>query len=49
MLLAKFDYTMEPAPSFPAINLQKPRRDMWHLKKHGLPTLYWNLMLKRKA
>lgn len=49
MLLAEFDYTMRPAPSFPVINLQKPRRDMWYLKKHGLPFMYWNLMLKGKA
>jgi len=49
MLLAEFDYTMQPTPSFPVINLQKPRRDMWYLKKHGLPAMYWNLMLKGKA
>lgn len=50
MLLAEFDYTMEPDPSFPKfINAQKPRRDMWYLKKHGLPFMYWNLMLKGKA
>ncbi|MGI9614275.1 MAG: FAD-dependent oxidoreductase [Acidimicrobiales bacterium] len=49
MLLAEFDYSLEPAPSFPVINLQKPRRDMWYLKKYGLPFLYWNLMLKGRA
>ncbi|MGB5756733.1 MAG: FAD/NAD(P)-binding oxidoreductase [Acidimicrobiales bacterium] len=49
MLLAEFDYTMRPAPSFPVIDLQKPRRDMWYLKKYGLPFLYWNLMLKGRA
>lgn len=49
MLLAEFDYSMKPAPSFPIVNLQKPRRDMWYLKKHGLPFMYWNLMLKGKA
>lgn len=49
MLLAEFDYTMEPTPSFPLIDLQKPRRDMWYLKKYGLPFLYWNLMLKGRA
>jgi sulfide:quinone oxidoreductase len=46
MLLAEFDYSMEPAPSIPIINTKKPRRDMWYLKKYGLPFLYWNLMLK---
>lgn len=49
MLLAEFDYSMEPKPSFPLIDTTKPRRDMWYLKKHGLPALYWNLMLKGRA
>ena len=49
MLLAEFDYSMEPKPSFPVIDTFKPRRDMWYLKKYGLPFLYWNLMLKGRA
>lgn len=50
MLLAEFDYTMEPAPSFPKfIDATKPRRDMWYLKKYGLPFMYWNAMLKGRA
>ncbi len=49
MLLAEFDYTMEPTPSIPLINTLKPRRDMWYLKKYGLPMLYWNGMLKGRA
>ena len=49
MLLAEFDYTMEPAPSFPFIDATRERRDMWYLKRHGLPFLYWNLMLKGRA
>ena len=49
MLLAEFDYTMEPKPSFPVIDTFKPRRDMWYLKKYGLPFLYWNLMLKGRV
>ena len=49
MLLAEFDYSMEPAPSIPVINTLKPRRDMWYLKKYGLPFLYWNLMLKGRV
>jgi sulfide:quinone oxidoreductase len=46
MLLAEFDYTMEPKPSIPVINTLKPRLDMWYLKKYGLPFLYWNGMMK---
>ena len=49
MLLAEFDYSMKPKPSIPLINTLKPRRDMWYLKKYGLPFLYWNLMLKGRA
>jgi sulfide:quinone oxidoreductase len=50
MLLAEFDYSMTPTPSFPGfINAQKPRRDMWYLKKYGLPYMYWNMMLKGRA
>lgn len=49
MLLAEFDYSMEPAPSIPFIDTTKPRRDMWFLKKYGLPFLYWNLMLRGRA
>ncbi len=49
MLLAEFDYSMEPTPSIPLINTQKPRRDMWLLKKYGLPFFYWNVMLKGRG
>jgi sulfide:quinone oxidoreductase len=49
MLLAEFDYTMEPTPSIPFINTKRTRRDMWYVKKYGLPFLYWNLMSKGLA
>jgi len=51
MLLAEFDYTMKPHPSFPPrlLDAQKERKDMWYLKRYGLPFLYWNLMLKGRA
>ncbi len=49
MLLAEFDYTMKPHPTIPLINTQKERYDMWLLKRHGLPFMYWNLMLKGRA
>jgi sulfide:quinone oxidoreductase len=49
MLLAEFDYTLQPRPSFPVIDTTRERRDMWLLKRHGLPALYWNLMLKGRA
>lgn len=46
MLLAEFDYSMQHTPSIPLIDTTRPRRDMWYLKRYGLPFLYWNLMLK---
>jgi sulfide:quinone oxidoreductase len=49
MLLAEFDYTMQPHPSFPIIDTTKERRDMWYLKRRGLPFMYWNLMLRGRA
>lgn len=49
MLLAEFDYELKPAPSFKFIDTTKERRDMWLLKRRGLPFMYWNLMLKGRA
>jgi sulfide:quinone oxidoreductase len=49
MLLAEFDYTMQPHPSFPVIDTTKERKDMWYLKRRGLPAMYWNLMLSGRA
>lgn len=49
MLLAEFDYTMTPTPSIPFIDTTRERRDMWYLKRYGLPFLYWNLMLTGRA
>ena len=49
MLLAEFDYDLQPAPSLPVIDTTKERRDMWVLKRFGLPALYWHGMLKARA
>jgi sulfide:quinone oxidoreductase len=49
MVLAEFDYTMQPTPSIPFIDTKKERYDMWLLKRYGLPFMYWNLMLKGRA
>jgi sulfide:quinone oxidoreductase len=46
MLLAEFDYDLKPTPSIPFIDTTKERRDMWLLKRYGLPALYWHGMLK---
>ena len=49
MLLAEFDYTMKPVPSIPLIDTTHERRDMWYLKRRGLPAMYWNLILTGRA
>lgn len=49
MLLAEFDYEMKHHKTVPLIDTVKERRDMWYLKRYGLPALYWNLMLKGLA
>ncbi|WBO62072.1 NAD(P)/FAD-dependent oxidoreductase [Streptomyces camelliae] len=49
MLLAEFDYTLRHRPTFPLIDTTRERRDMWYLKRYGLPFLYWNLMLRGRA
>lgn len=49
MLLAEFDYTLEPTPSIPLIDTTHERWDMWLLKRYALPFMYWNLILPGKA
>ncbi len=49
MLLAEFDYELKPKPSFPLLDTMRPRYDMWLLKRHGLPALYWHGMLRGLA
>lgn len=48
VILAEFDYSNKPTPTFP-IDSTKERYAMWVLKKYGLPYLYWNRMLQGKA
>jgi sulfide:quinone oxidoreductase len=49
MLLAEFDYTMQPHPTLPLIDTTHERRDMWFVKRYGLPLMYWNFMLRGRA
>lgn len=49
MLLAEFDYDLNITPSLPLLDPTTPHRGYWHLKKYGLPFMYWNLMLKGLA
>lgn len=46
MLLCEVDYTGKPSPRLPWIDTSRERYDLWLLKKHGLPWLYWNVLLR---
>lgn len=48
LMLAEFDYSNKPTMTFP-FDQTKPRTSMWILKKHLLPWLYWNKILKGTA
>ncbi|UKS57816.1 NAD(P)/FAD-dependent oxidoreductase (plasmid) [Exiguobacterium acetylicum] len=45
LVMAEFDYEKEPAESFP-IDQSEERLSMFLVKKHFLPVLYWDGMLK---
>ncbi|MEU3253517.1 FAD/NAD(P)-binding oxidoreductase [Streptomyces sp. NPDC006997] len=45
MLLAEFDYDLQPTPTFPLLDPFKERRTMWAFKRYGLPPIYWRGML----
>lgn len=44
-ILAEFDYNLKPLETFP-INQGNELRSMLLMKKHALPFIYWNIMLK---
>jgi len=44
-ILAEFDYNLKPLETFP-INQGNELRSMFMMKKHALPFIYWNFMLK---
>lgn len=48
LVLAEFDYSGEPAETFP-FDQAKERFSMLMLKKFGLPALYWHGMLRGRA
>jgi len=49
LILAEFDYDGTPTPSFPIVDLKKERWSMSMLKRHFLPWMYWNLMLRGRT
>lgn len=49
ILIAEFDYTMEPHPTLPVVNTLRERKDFGIFKRFVLPTLYWKFMLRGLA
>jgi len=45
LVLAEFDYNMQPKETFP-FNQGMERRSMFYLKKYVLPKFYWDVLLK---
>jgi sulfide:quinone oxidoreductase len=48
LVLAEFDYDLQPCETFP-FDQSKERYSMYLLKKHGLPLLYWQGMMRGRA
>ncbi|MEZ4660887.1 MAG: hypothetical protein R2911_25330 [Caldilineaceae bacterium] len=48
LILAEFDYNLQPAESFP-FDQSKERYSMYALKAYGLPQMYWHGMLRGRA
>ena len=49
LVLAEFDYDLQPTPSFPLLDPTVERWSYYQLKRYGLPALYWHGMLKGRA
>ncbi len=47
VIMAEFDYNNQPISTFP-IDPREERYSMWLVKRHVLPWVYWNRMLKGK-
>ncbi|KAI4467104.1 sulfide:quinone oxidoreductase [Holotrichia oblita] len=45
LMLAEFDYSKEPKPTFP-FNIDKDKAWLFHLQCKVMPHIYWNHMLK---
>ena len=48
VIMAEFDYTNQPLSTFP-MDPREERYSMWIMKRHILPWVYWNRMLRGAA
>jgi sulfide:quinone oxidoreductase len=49
LVMAEFDYDLNPAPSLPWIDSGKERWSWYQFKRYGLPWFYWNVMLRGRG
>jgi len=49
LVMAEFDYDLNPTPSFPLIDSAKERWSMYQLKRYLLPRFYWHRMLRGRG
>lgn len=49
LVMAEFDYDLNPQETFPLIDQGKERRSMYLIKRDLLPKLYWHGMLRGRA
>jgi sulfide:quinone oxidoreductase len=48
LVMAEFDYELQPQETFP-FDQSKERRTMWWVKKYALPRLYWRMIMKGRV
>lgn len=46
VVMAEFDYSGRPHRTVPLVDTAAERRDMWLVKRYGLPAFYWHAMLR---
>lgn len=49
LVMAEFDYDLNPKPSYPLFDSGKERWSMYQFKRHLLPRFYWHGMLRGRA
>ncbi|MCC6754895.1 MAG: NAD(P)/FAD-dependent oxidoreductase [Solirubrobacterales bacterium] len=49
LLMAEFDYDLNPTPTLPLIDSGKERWGWYQFKRYGLPWFYWNMMLRGRG
>jgi hypothetical protein len=46
LVLAEFDYSLQPCETFPGIDQREESKAMYQLKKNVMPPMYWHGLIK---